>query len=128
MKIYFTEYRISEDIYASQVIAVSKEEAEKIIEGRGLDEKIVGSREINSSDAYDLLHTVCFLGWIALRTGKASPDDILSDKGVLHEAIHLFSGSYDGTIESFNDRLAWLYKITGSGTCVPVFAGIFNTV
>jgi len=132
MKAYLTEYDLGGAVYASHVFANDKGEAEKIITSRNISEKIIG--EMDFVDCIDreklpkLIHTICFLSYIALKSGKATAEEILSDKGVLHEAIHLLDGSFnEDTIKTFNEKLNWLYAITNSTPPIAMPLSIINT-
>lgn len=112
MRIYYTEYTLSGEQYASSFFASSVKEAKELIRNRGLRETITGSNEIDKSNFSNLLHTVCFHSYIALKSGKASVDMILGDRGVLHEAIHIMCGAYDGNAKTFNSKLTKLFSLT----------------
>lgn len=36
----------------------------------------------------DTLHAACFVGYLALEMGVASPAEVLGDYGLVHEAVH----------------------------------------
>jgi hypothetical protein len=112
MRIYFTEYGSEGVKYTSSFFASSTKEAKELIRTRGLKESITGSNEIDKSNFSNLLHTVCFHSYIALKSGKASVDMILGDRGVLHEAIHILCGAYDGNAKNFNNKLTKLFSLT----------------
>jgi hypothetical protein len=130
MKKYLTEYELYDVKYSFYCIANSKEEADSIVRKRGLNEKIIGESniEINKDALYDLMHEICFLGYIAIKSGNADIDDILSDKGVLHESIHLLDNSFDiDTLNKLEDKIMWLHKITNTLPRISHTSCIFKT-
>ena len=44
------------------------------------------SRELQP-EAEDI-HASCYFGYIALQSGSATPEDLLGDKGIIHELVH----------------------------------------
>ena len=109
MKKYLTEYELYDVKYSFYCIANSKEEADSIVRKRGL-------------------HEICFLGYIAIKSGNADIDDILSDKGVLHESIHLLDNSFDiDTLNKLEDKIMWLHKITNTLPRISHTSCIFKT-
>lgn len=67
---------------------------------RGIDEEVVsaGSERppyMLPSEWYDAgnipqaLHAACFMGFVALKAGVATPEDLLSDGGIIHNLAHM---------------------------------------
>ncbi len=86
------------------MVAKSLREARSLVKKRNIGEVIVSAR-MELPDALDdyryidndrflellpeLLHTTCWLSYLSMKCNNSSTDDILSDRGVLHEMIHL---------------------------------------
>lgn len=125
MKLYITEYRLGKEKYKGEFFADDDAQAQSIAKERGIGEKIIGSKELQDSfdkeKIYQLLHHICFMSFIAIKSGKAGVDEILSDRGILHEAIHFLDGSCDAkTVSEFNKKLHWLKEITYSAPLITV--------
>lgn len=94
--------------YGAYLYARSWPHAEKVAKARGMGEVIGGVvrmrkfdhecpstllNGLNKTEAAKLrtLHAISFLGYIAVQSEAAEPWEILGDKGLLHEVVHLFS-------------------------------------
>ena len=40
-------------------------------------------------------HMACFVGFLALKSGAATVDEILGDRGLVHEIVHCLVGDHD---------------------------------
>ena len=117
VKKYLTQYVVDEQCYSFFVIAKDEATAKKIITARGLNEEIIGSAELNDdlidfSRNIDLLHLVIFLGYVAIKSNQLSVDEVLSDRGVIHEIIHCLGGDADERAYSeINDKIKYLFDL-----------------
>jgi hypothetical protein len=85
--------------YATRVYARSKWHAEELTRERGLNEVVwIKSRAPNYPRAStalrkhgfrrDVLHNLCFMAHLALKSGAATSEELLGDEGLIHEYIH----------------------------------------
>lgn len=100
MKLFLTNYRIKNSNYGTHVWAKNRENAEKILSNRGLNETIINkgkdiaptdhphTQNILGLNPNDFHHALCFVSFVALKAGK-SLDTILGDEGIVHEIFHL---------------------------------------
>lgn len=95
MRKFLTEYNQGGDAYALHIYATSLDEANRIAESRNIGEVIAGESldwthfsQVPKS-TMEALHEACFLSYLAVKSGKMGLDDVLGDKGVLHEMAHL---------------------------------------
>lgn len=104
MKYFSAKYEQSSKSYSSFIYAASLDDARRIVKLRNIGEEILGELASKSkhfqpqplpSDFYrerqllPCMHTLMFYGWIAGKAGVIDPlDDILSDRGMLHEVMH----------------------------------------
>jgi|GEM_PF-3694370 len=131
--IYLTKYWASDAWWSFFVVADSWEGAKAIADARGLGEVVEGVQSVADFNAdsvavksfSDLLHMGCFLSYVALKSGKATPEEILGDRGVLHEIVHVVTGSFDDkTRDNVNDKIKWLFDLAR----VTVYPCVSNTV
>lgn len=130
-KKYLTEYELQNIKYSFYCIASSEDEANQIIKERNLNEMIIGVSdiEIDKKLLASLIHEVCFLSYIAMKSGKANIDEILSDKGVLHESIHLLDDTFNAdTINNLEQKVMWLRNVTNTLPSVSVTSCIINAI
>lgn len=87
--------------YGAHLWAASKEQAERIARQRGMGERVI-SRGFNGPAPYktatqmlrsrkpavDKVHSLCFLGQIALASGIATAQEIIGDEGIVHDFCH----------------------------------------
>lgn len=118
IKKYSTEYRVNKSKYGSHIFAKSFKEAELLVEERGIGEKILGC-QVSVTDGYGrkvphelenptfddlsdfefvyelpkIIHTACFLVFIAASSRKMNIYDSVGDQGIIHELVHLLNGS-----------------------------------
>lgn len=92
---YLTEYYHGGSTYGSEIYASSKKEAEDICRKRNIGERVLGIHKTKYPKGYKeptghnaLIHEACFLGFICIKAGILSVDDILGDTGILHMLIH----------------------------------------
>lgn len=131
--IYLTKYLAADAWWSFFAVADSWEEAQAVADSRGMGEMVQGVQSVSEFNAEsvavksfsDLLHMGCFLSYVALKSGKAIPDEILGDRGVLHEIVHVITGSCDDkTRDNVNDKIKWLFDLAR----VTVPPGIGNAV
>ena len=125
--IWITQYLIEGERYGSYVEAPTEADAECLIQQRGMGEEIIGTRETPPESTAPgtgmrLLHQVCFWSHIALKSGTATVDEVLGDRGVLHEVVHHLEGSGDDiTASCLMEKVAWLQsRVPGLATSVSV--------
>ena len=128
-KIFLTQYWIGSEFFASEIIANNKANAIASIKERSIGEVIIGTsgeiKQVEVSTIEELLHYCCFVSFIALKSKKATVEQILGDRGVLHELIHILSGiSDDKTTKDIVKKIDWLFELTS----VPVPLGISGAV
>ena len=108
---YITSYPVGDKTYGSHIYAPSFEDAKRIAALRGLGEAVDGITEPYTDEPADLrskIHQACFLGYVALKAGTITAEELLGDKGILHEAIHLMCGDPDANPEAIEEGLARL--------------------
>lgn len=101
MAVYLTKYNCGNSEYGSHIKASSRKEAEKLTIIRGLKEEILGTcinhkLEIMPKTAFlykkkkyiECLHTLSFVGNILCNAGFLNKNDLLNDKGLIHEIVH----------------------------------------
>jgi hypothetical protein len=126
--LFLTEYSVGDETYGSEILATDEKEAALICTERGIGESVLGESDSKPITIKDI-HMICFMSFIALKSGKMTVDEILSDRGVLHEAIHILDGFVDDKIkEEFTGKLKRLVEITHSAPSVPAFLSIFNGI
>lgn len=85
--------------YGNRIHARSKRDAEKLARERGMNEavwlKSHAPKYPRASTALrkggfrrDVLHNLCFMSHMALKSGAATSEEILGDEGLIHEYIH----------------------------------------
>lgn len=119
LNFFATTYKVEDEQFAFFVIADDLVHAQQIADQRGIGEVIVGQLESNPMavpvrNANSILHSLCFASYIALKSGKATPEQILGDRGVLHEFVHILDDSADAeTIKNINQKIQWLFELSG---------------
>lgn len=118
MKKFLTSYKQGSGKYGSHIYAKSYKQAEQIAMDRNIGEKVVGvssgavdgynrkvPEDISNPDFKDLsdfeflhalpqiLHSACFLSFIAVSSNQSTLQSLIGDEGVIHELIHLLNGS-----------------------------------
>jgi hypothetical protein len=128
-KKFITEYSLGSETYSCSLYASCEDEALRLCIERGLGEKIIGTSNVNVSISAKELHLITFMSFIALKSGKMTPDEILSDRGILHEAVHIMDGSFDeSTMIEFKNKLNHLVRVTHSASLVATSTGVFNGI
>lgn len=104
-----TTYPIEDGKFASYVLCQTIEEGEELVKLRNIGEVIDSAlmEDIKILQDYSLLddsefvyrikeivHQICFISYIALSAGLISIREVLGDKGILHESIHLSVGTH----------------------------------
>lgn len=109
IKGYSTEYKTQNRNFISYIIATNECDLENKTNMRGLNEKVTSKRRnlssgmlvtklsqkqrsyfLDRSNSLHILHYACFLCFLAIRAGRLSGSDILSDAGYMHDFIHFF--------------------------------------
>lgn len=108
-QVYMTEYNLKDgELYSSYVLAYSEQDALNKITRRNIGEKLRDSQPLSTTkfdiiDAVELfdlgkfkhcLHAVTFMSYILARAGKIDPIESLSDRGIIHELIHIVTNIY----------------------------------
>lgn len=129
---FITEYKTGGRTYGSEILAVDQEDAERICQERNIGEVVAGQGSKKSILTISDIHMICFMSFIALKSGKMTIDEVLGDGGVLHEAIHMIDtmdGSFtESSLRELEDKLVRLIDVTHSAPSIPTFFGIFNRV
>lgn len=102
--LFSTRYIVDGKFFGSYIVVNTVSELDNLISLRGLDEKIDGyfgksyrlqscitlyrKRKDRLNSLKLLLHQLCFIGGIALKARLIDLDFLLSDTGLLHEAMH----------------------------------------
>lgn len=118
-KAFLTEYKVGTQKYGADIMAYTLKEAERVAGERNIGETVIG----NGAQSYDgygrrisieelnpdfkklndyeflielprIIHSACFLSYIAFKSGKISIEELIGDNGILHELIHLLNGSH----------------------------------
>jgi len=95
MRKFLTKYQAHGDMYALHIYATSLAKAKRIAVARNIGEVIEGELtewefvSQRTSNPMEALHEACFLSYLAMKAGAMDVDDVLGDKGVLHEMAHL---------------------------------------
>jgi hypothetical protein len=108
---FATSYPVNGDTYASHLYARTWGEAKQLAQLRGIGERVEGVCEPQSDTPRDLAsqaHLACFLGFIALKAGTMTPEEVLGDMGVVHEAIHALCGDPSADMAAVEAGLARL--------------------
>jgi len=91
--------------YSGDVWARSARHARQVAKRRGLGEKILGEtgrrkapyttpsewlakRRLRNAD---VLHALCWMAHLALKSGAATPEELVGDRGLIHEYAHMRS-------------------------------------
>ncbi len=108
-QVYMTEYNLKDgELYSSYVLAYSEQDALNKIITRNIGEKLRDSQPLSTTkfdiiDAVELfnlgkfkhcLHAVTFMSYVLARAGKIDPIESLSDRGIIHELIHIVTNIY----------------------------------
>ena len=108
-QVYMTEYNLKDgELYSSYVLAYSEQDALNKITRRNIGEKLRDSQPLSTTkfdiiDAVELfdlgkfkhcLHAVTFMSYVLARAGKIDPIESLSDRGIIHELIHIVTNIY----------------------------------
>lgn len=136
-KKFCTSYQTNYKKYGAHIWAKSWKEAEAIAKQRGIGEKVDG-QSMKLEDGYgrkvpeeianpdfkklndyefllqlpQIIHTACFLGWIAFNTGKLKIEQLLGDEGIIHKLAHLNNEGVDTrTIRRARGRFEQLQKL-----------------
>lgn len=99
MPTYLTSYPCGGATFGSYVVARDRKHLRDLILKRGLREKFIGYRrgkpdEMSAAEFYrrgDKLkcaHTLCFVGNVLCNAGLMRREDLMDDRGLLHEVIH----------------------------------------
>lgn len=115
------------EYYSSYITGGSIKEINRKVSLRGLNEKIESSiqsidtipdfKELTNSEFIlnlpEIIHTYCFISYLALKQNCVSVDDVLGDEGVIHDLSHLLTKTIDITDKEVNKirkRLAKLHR------------------
>lgn len=115
------------DYYSSYITGNNIKEINRKVPLRCLNEKIESSiqlidvipdfKELTNSEFLlklpEVIHTYCFISYLALKQNRSSIEDILGDEGVIHELSHLLTKTIDVTDKQVNKirrSLAKLHK------------------
>ncbi len=133
----WTSYQINDSLYSSYVLGANINSINKTIERRNLNESIdstiteithtlpdyslLSDEEIINRKE-ELLHSLCFLSFIGLKSKKIKIEEVLGDEGILHELSHLVSGSCLDKKKTLDNVRVLLTKLQKSaiGLYVPV--------
>lgn len=113
-----TSYKVGKGEYGSDIWAKSIQEASKFAIKRNIGEEVLGLgstvfdgygrkipgellnpdfRKINNYEFLRelprIIHSACFLSYIAIKSGALRIDECLCDEGIVHELIHLLNNS-----------------------------------
>lgn len=123
---YLTSYSVGDKLYSGYVLAENEQEAQELLAVRNLGETLDGvfqspnvlERFSTLCDAEYMrslpkaLHQACWVGWIAIKAGFITHDELLGDQGILHEMIHLLDGTVDiSQVETSRALLARLESL-----------------
>ena len=126
--LYITEYNLNENKYAGEFFADNMEEAQEICKNRGLGETIIGISD-GREQIFAFLHSVCFACYMAVKGGKMTIDEALSDQGLIHEIIHLLDRSGLTTdIDTLNKKLQKLNEYTRLIPRISIPTGVVNAI
>lgn len=96
----------TEGNYSSFIWARSRKDAERLAKVRRMGERVLccwqrkgrdpyrrpsdqlRRRKMTTRERFDAIHGLVFLSYILLRSRRATPEHILGDHGILHEAVH----------------------------------------
>ena len=116
-QVYMTEYNLKNgELYSSYVLAYSERDALNKINIRNIGEKLRDSQPLTTIgfdiiDAVELfnlgrfkhcLHAVTFMSYILAKAGKIDPTESLSDRGIIHELIHIVTNIYTDQSQFLN--------------------------
>ena len=116
-QVYMTEYNLKDgELYSSYVLAYSEQDALNKITRRNIGEKLRDSQPlsitkfdiIDAVELFDLgkfkhcLHAVTFMSYILAKAGKIDPIESLSDRGIIHELIHIVTNIYTNQSQFLN--------------------------
>ena len=116
-QVYMTEYNLKDgELYSSYVLAYSEQDALNKITRRNIGEKLRDSQPLSTTkfdiiDAVELfdlgkfkhcLHAVTFMSYVLARAGKIDPIESLSDRGIIHELIHIVTNIYTNQSQFLN--------------------------
>lgn len=100
MPLFLTDYAEGDGTFGAYIEADNAAHARQLAGQRGLNERILGKigapalenrlRELIRDEAWvEAAHEACFLGFVGLMSGALTPRDLLGDRGLVHELLHL---------------------------------------
>lgn len=113
-----TSYKINDSLYSSYVLGSNMQAIRQAVKKRNLNETIdstittidnplpnyaILSDEDLICRKEEILHSLCFISFVALKSRSAKIEEILGDEGVIHELSHLFSNSLFERKKSLNN-------------------------
>lgn len=133
---FLCEYRQDGTKFGSDIWANSWSHARRLATIRGAGETVIGQggkkrpfypfpsellrrRSMTKQQALDAVHGCTFLGFLALKSGRANVDEVLGDRGFVHETIHAVQfgrasqGLSVGRREYAEVIKCWEFKIPG---------------
>lgn len=111
MSMFLTTYQVNGVSYGAEFPARSRRAARRLIQKRGLGERIEGegrqrTRLGTAAERYDAIHEAVWLGWIGLRSGTVTADELLSDHGLIHRHVHALAG-IDDSVQHWAEGDSW---------------------
>lgn len=111
---YVTTYHVGNTPYGCHIYATSTRQAEAIARKRNIGERVEGRGEAPVKK-YGLtpiqkLHQATFLGWIGIKAGLLTEDDVVGDRGLVHEMIHMMETA-DDQQEELDENYSAYWKL-----------------
>ena len=115
-----TTYIIHDNKFASYIIGNNLQEVEKKLFLRGMNEIIESDimpiqgmpdyskleKEEFIKNLPEILHTACYLGFVALKAQTMTFEEILGDEGIIHELTHILTHTIPVTDSSVFNIMA----------------------
>lgn len=100
MAFFLTDYAEGDGTFGAYLEADNRTHARQVALRRGLNERIIGTSAaeaiphrlrllIRDEDWIEAAHEACFLGFVGLMSGALTARDLLGDRGLIHELLHL---------------------------------------
>lgn len=105
---YLTEYTVGPTKFGGDIWATDWAHAKRLARKRKIGEKVIGKGMRTGGlkrprTRLEKLHEATYLSWIGMEMGKLTPQEVLGDKGLIHEMVHNLNGMKINTEKRFRE-------------------------